>query len=364
MELGPVLCWDWGFHLPPTFVLTYLYLTRNLEKDMIRENDTLGNKMYDDLASKARPFMRYRGKLYIGDEREDHMAMYNRLFGKPSDNNYKYTNDGRIWLKDKVITFWEWPKNFKQEIAAIITLASKVGIRINLNWGIQIKSGSNYEIISIEDYIKSGSTKRSYIPYTKSPEEKLAHLQSPMKKKQRTVTGGSKKHGGMPAYRRNMWKLTEIGDAKLKPFKYTYKRSKTNPMADFTTPSGLKYRIEIIATDDPDVGMAGEVLFGPIGSSQDEPDTDIVTNKGEMFRIIPTVIDFMKKADGDIGFGELVFGGTHKGKTDFGRVSFHQIPASQRTKLYYAFVRKSPYVKKHFDVSLYGNEITLTSKYL
>jgi hypothetical protein len=92
----------------------------------------------------AIPFVYYDGELYVGEKSGNH----NDMFYKIEDDIYgikfsKIKNQGRIWTKHKVISFWDFPK--KYEFDRIINdLEDKLKIEIwNNNYIIEISKRNN-----------------------------------------------------------------------------------------------------------------------------------------------------------------------------------------------------------------------------
>lgn len=190
---------------------------------MLNENDYLGkpyNLDYDAPAAKAHPFLVYKGKLMVGNQREEHERLMYRLTGIDDNDNYSF--DGRIWTAPKIITFWQWPKNLKSYLNNLVREASKQqGIKIDLNkWKLEVRDPNTRNLI----YVKIAdilSAEAEVILQGKSAV--LKHLQSPMEKKRDPVpagVGSSKRvRGSRPGespvqtrYRLSMNEASELRD--------------------------------------------------------------------------------------------------------------------------------------------------------
>ena len=167
--------------------------------------------------------------------------------------------------------------------------------------------------------------------------------------------------------------LNEIGEGSAKPYplriNHRKKLSYGRPVVDYdyrwSTKSGYLYSLEIISIGGKmsygkleDTGKwvvnfgpmkMGKQYYGidgrPIGSPQKKMDTEIQTNRGELFSIMATIVkamkDFIKKAK----------------KSEWGLEEIHYEAAksqgdaksdSQRNKLYLAYIKKHlPGVRLH-----------------
>ena len=92
--------------------------------------------------------------------------------------------------------------------------------------------------------------------------------------------------------------ISEIGDAGAKPYKWRRLDRRYDTYYIFTTDSGLEYQVmtELGSGDTLTVEYGVEVITKQGNKSIDY---ELVTNKGELFRIMATVVDivqeFMKK---------------------------------------------------------------------
>jgi hypothetical protein len=89
--------------------------------------------------------------------------------------------------------------------------------------------------------------------------------------------------------------LKEIGEASITPYEYDYDRSKHK--AFFTTEHGIKY---IVYFDISKGEM--KVDFGVRYEDDDDDenvDFEIITNKGNMYRIMSTIVSIIRKASSE-----------------------------------------------------------------
>lgn len=92
--------------------------------------------------------------------------------------------------------------------------------------------------------------------------------------------------------------INEIGDAGAKPYKWKWMNPKYDTYSIFTTDSGLEYQVmtELGSGETLTVEYGVEVITKQGNKSTDY---ELVTNRGELFRIMATVVDivqeFMKK---------------------------------------------------------------------
>ena len=156
--------------------------------------------------------------------------------------------------------------------------------------------------------------------------------------------------------------LLEIGEGSAKPFKWkaNHKSKKlygikaTNFDYRWKTPSGFHYSLDISAgltgtfkqkggyTVDFGPFEMGDQLYTtdgkPVGTLQKFTDTEIQTNRGELFSIMATIVD---------AFKDFI---KQEKKTEWGLKSIYFEPSktqgdarsdSQRRKLYLAYVKKN-----------------------
>jgi len=123
--------------------------------------------------------------------------------------------------------------------------------------------------------------------------------------------------------------INEIGDAGAKPYKWKWMNPKYDTYSIFTTDSGLEYQVMT------QLG-SGETLSVEYGvkvttkKGNKSVDYKLVTNRGELFRVMATVVDiiqeFMKKHQ-DIEYIE--FEGSKNEDGD-----------QRRNKLYMQYIKK------------------------
>jgi len=110
-------------------------------------------------------------------------------------------NSGRVFPKQKVITFWNYPKNFNEFIGVIRDLGISTDIDFSgEDWRVEIPWGINKNAIDLEKNNSWGSWKpmiidQKYIPfneykggYSRTKEElSTPHIKSPILKKQNFI---------------------------------------------------------------------------------------------------------------------------------------------------------------------------------
>ena len=123
--------------------------------------------------------------------------------------------------------------------------------------------------------------------------------------------------------------INEIGDAGAKPYKWRRMDRRYDTYYIFTTDSGLEYQVmtELGSGDTLTVEYGVEVITKQGNKSVDY---ELVTNRGELFRIMATVVDivqeFMKK-NPEVKYIE--FEGSKNKAGD-----------QRRNKLYMAYIKK------------------------
>ena len=123
--------------------------------------------------------------------------------------------------------------------------------------------------------------------------------------------------------------INEIGDAGAKPYKWRRMDRRYDTYYIFTTDSGLEYQVmtELGSGDTLTVEYGVEVITKQGNKSIDY---ELVTNRGELFRIMATIVDivktFMKK---NSGVEYIEFEGSKNKAGD-----------QRRNKLYMQYIKK------------------------
>jgi hypothetical protein len=94
--------------------------------------------------------------------------------------------------------------------------------------------------------------------------------------------------------------LKEIGDANSQSYEYSYDGS--NYRAYFTTEYDTQYKVIFKTTNN-----RMEISFGVIYNSDDDPDYEVITNKGNIYRIMGTIIDIINRAISEFNPNEIKF---------------------------------------------------------
>ena len=144
--------------------------------------------------------------------------------------------------------------------------------------------------------------------------------------------------------------INEIGDAGAKPYKWKWMDGRFTSYAQFKTDSGLTYKVNTEIDDRRNLnhGIVLEIEYGiEDKTSKSSPvNYEIVTNRGELFRVMATVVDivkaFMKKYP-EVEYIE--FEGSKNRDGD-----------QRRNKLYMAYIKKHIKSKSIEDD---GNTITV-----
>jgi hypothetical protein len=163
------------------------------------------NKQYRELSTRWRnddayPFASipgYNDKIFLGKAGGTHGSIMENGYDIPEDlDRETFFNDGRIWIKQKVISFWKYPpvSEFKKVILDLEDeFKSKYNMDVNIwndpDYLLEIKLPNfKYTLIPLRQYVGSENP---------SPEEFQQHVQSPMLKKKVEVPQGvgSKRYG-------------------------------------------------------------------------------------------------------------------------------------------------------------------------
>ena len=145
--------------------------------------------------------------------------------------------------------------------------------------------------------------------------------------------------------------INEIGDASAKPYKWRWTDGRFTSYSEFKTDSGLKYQVNTEIEDRRDFnhGLVLSVEYGvEVETEQGNQSVDykLVTNRGELFRVMATVVDivkaFMKK------YPEVEYIEFEGSKNKAGD--------QRRNKLYMAYIKKHIKSKSIEDD---GNTITV-----
>jgi len=139
-------------------------LTENVIKDLLTENPEWVTINYDKFSfgdSEARAFAWYKGKLYVGENSTDwHYSLVPRdVKKKKADKDYDYISrkkleyPGRLWLKEKIMSFWKYPPESKWK-KLMKELGSHSNINTNLlskSWRVEIVPNKNGKPIKVRD---------------------------------------------------------------------------------------------------------------------------------------------------------------------------------------------------------------------
>jgi hypothetical protein len=89
--------------------------------------------------------------------------------------------------------------------------------------------------------------------------------------------------------------LREVGDATAKPYRSDlFTVSQDTKVYGFTTDKGTMYTVELVQSTDKNNIL--DVSFYPVDEEDpDKEDFTVNTNKGELYRVMSTVVDIVKK---------------------------------------------------------------------
>jgi hypothetical protein len=89
--------------------------------------------------------------------------------------------------------------------------------------------------------------------------------------------------------------LSEVGDATSKPYRSDlYNISGDTKVYGFTTDKGTMYTVELVQATDKNNIL--DVSFYPVDEEDpDKEDFTVNTNKGELYRVMSTVVDIVRK---------------------------------------------------------------------
>jgi hypothetical protein len=161
-------------------------------------------------------------------------------------------------------------------------------------------------------------------------------------KKQNNPSGKVKDPFGLNQYARELTiGLQEVGEATLKPYEweeYTGKEGYYN--IGFMTDYGLEYDVDLelkIYTPENSTSNIQAIEIGFAVTAEDEDGysystTDAVVNKGEMYRVMSTIIDILKVYIKKLKAEAIIYSPSKKQGEEFG---------SQRDNLYKAFISKA-----------------------
>jgi len=174
-------------------------LNENPDMVYVEDNNEVVSTDWREL--NAYPFFQLMYSDDYGNE-NDVIVGQNGMSHKLSlPKNIAYKNSGRIWTDEKIISFWQYPK--QEEFKDLII---KLGEALNIDiWNdpkyrLEIKNDRNDDIlIPLQQYVKSQNP---------TPQEYQQHIQSPLIKKSTGVPQGvgSKRYGEKKplAYRQAM----------------------------------------------------------------------------------------------------------------------------------------------------------------
>ena len=140
--------------------------------------------------------------------------------------------------------------------------------------------------------------------------------------------------------------VNEVGEASLKPYKWEETdREGYFVYTSFTTDSETQYYVDLETTtyldDDSNLLKALGIEFSAKPKGSEGSSSKIVVNKGEMYRVMSTIADIVKKYIKKFKAQAVMYSPSKKGNEDFG---------TQRDNLYKAFISKAfPGVKFEQD---------------
>jgi phosphopantetheine adenylyltransferase len=137
--------------------------------------------------------------------------------------------------------------------------------------------------------------------------------------------------------------LEEVGEASQKPYKWTKSESSRFPGTidySFITDKDTEYRAYFVPTSPG---------FYEFGFSAEDGDLSATINKGELFRVMSTIVDIMKDFVTTTPWNRIEF----EGSKDFERVE-KGVEDKRRDKLYRAYLKKNLSNFPNIDVFVQG----------
>jgi hypothetical protein len=98
--------------------------------------------------------------------------------------------------------------------------------------------------------------------------------------------------------------LKEIGDANFQPYEYSYDGS--NHRAYFTTEYDTKYKVSFKIVDGRML-IAFGVIYDSDYDDDDDLDYEVITNKGNIYRVMSTVMSIINRAISEFNPNEIKF---------------------------------------------------------
>ena len=188
-----------------------------------------GNSPYAHyLDNDARPFGYFNDKFYIARTNTNHPE-WSKDFEEIDDISRigwrkKMKFPGRIWLKKKIFSLWQYPKTASEWTRLIDDLSSETkkdirkdfSIELANAWGMKHSERKNNRIILVSklmNKIDISGSKKLNIPQHSIDTQNLPHLKSPMQKGDQEVpmdVGSKKRVGGLTqAQRYQMFNYVE-----------------------------------------------------------------------------------------------------------------------------------------------------------
>jgi hypothetical protein len=196
--------------------------------------------------------------------------------------------------------------------------------------------------IEAEANLKGTMTFRNWTDSLREDGKKVSIKNMDNYKKQNNPSGKVKDPFGLNQYARELTiGLQEVGEATLKPYEweeYTGKEGYYN--IGFMTDYGLEYDVDLelkIYTPENSTSNIQAIEIGFAITAEDEDGysystTDAVVNKGEMYRVMSTIIDILKVYIKKLKAEAIIYSPSKKQGEEFG---------SQRDNLYKAFISKA-----------------------
>ena len=99
--------------------------------------------------------------------------------------------------------------------------------------------------------------------------------------------------------------LKEIGNANTQSYEYSY--DGPNYRAYFTTEHNIQYKVSFKI-----INNRRDISSGVIYDSDDDPDFEVITNKGNIYRIMSTIISIINRAISEFNPNEIKFDSDNK----------------------------------------------------
>ena len=280
---------------------------------------------------------------------ESNLAPYKWKETSKKDNYYqvKFTTDSGTQYEVDLIPTSYVDDDLNNLKALKIEFGAKLKDSEGYSVKIVINKGEIYKVMStitdiVKFYVKEFKTKVIiYSPAKKSDEEDFGSQRDKLYKAfiSKAMPGAKfEKDGNDILVILPDTQINEVGEANLKPYKWQeLDMNGYVAFARFVTDSETQYDIELTTTsyrpEDSNLSIKAlliEFIAKPKGAEGSS--AYIVVNKGEMYRVMATIVDIVKKYTKKLKAKVILYSPSKKQGEDFG---------TQRDQLYKAFISKA-----------------------